>query len=68
MGMIPRSDVCFTTHTNVHLGPEPTVPLAFWKLGPFNRHCQFLENVKKVGGNTEQKGQEVSVSLPKVSP
>jgi hypothetical protein len=68
MGMITRSDVSFTTHANVQLGPKPTVALTFWKMGPFHNHCYFLKNVQKGGGNTEQKGQEVSVPLPKVSP
>jgi hypothetical protein len=39
MGLIPRSDVSFTTHVNVQLGPEPTVALAFWKIGQFHHHC-----------------------------
>jgi hypothetical protein len=39
MGLIPRSDVSFTTHANVQLGPKPTVALVFWKIGPFHRHC-----------------------------
>jgi hypothetical protein len=39
MGMIPRSGVSITTHTNIQLGPEPTVELAFWKVGPFHHHC-----------------------------
>jgi hypothetical protein len=70
MGMIPRSDVSFTTHAHVQPGPKPTMALAFWKVGPFHHHCYVLKNEQKVGGggDTEQKGQELSVPFPKVSP